>query len=180
MNTSHSTNPPVLIAVGSWTVTRLNQRSADFWREQTELRDARIKDEAVLAIAMTDLESNARRGVPISWQKSFEQALADAVYVKSVVRRQFGREGGKSRKADALQQIIERLVQRDPKLSERGLYYALRREMSGGTITRVDPESAGAQGGEICFVSGDGKAKSAPLSGLKDRLSRAKKLARTR
>ena len=176
MHTSHPTGPPLLIAVGSLTITQWNQRNVEFWREQSELMRARIKDEVVLAITIRDLESEVRRGVAIRSQKSFEQALADAAESKRVIRGQFAREGGKSRKPDALQQIIERLVKGDPNLSERGLYHALREEMTDCTITQIHGGSDGAREGEICFISDDGKQKSAPLSGLKDRLSRAKKI----
>jgi hypothetical protein len=80
-------------------------------------------------------------------------------------------------KSDALQQAILSLVRRNPDITEVKLKDMLTRDRFPELIQDVDEDT-------ICFVrpdgSKDGRLKEAPLSGLKHRLSRAKKALKSR
>ena len=60
-----------------------------------------------------------------------------------------------------------------PKITESNLRDLLTRERFPGVIVDVDETN-------ICFVQPDGRLKESPLSGLKHRLSRAKKTLKSR
>jgi hypothetical protein len=81
------------------------------------------------------------------------------------------RRGGKAPQRDPLQKLIEEIVCQDPKISQPQLWHRLRKEIGNGTIVSIDPEGPARK---IHFVASDGKVKTAAVSGLKDRLSRAK------
>lgn len=84
---------------------------------------------------------------------------------------------GSAKKSDALQCLIESMVSRNPSMSAKELYSALwsqdHREFYGGIILSINDLT-------IEFKNGKNQrsemlVKSASVSGLKDRLSRAKK-----
>jgi hypothetical protein len=169
-----SNNPMTLGAFNVW-----NER---FWAKQARLTERRIGDPMSYEAAKRDMDSEAIR-VAIRERKSLDQALADAEEtVKAVrkaarkivitaereLRRSICRSGGLARKTDALQLLIQRCVRETPETNQRGLLHQLKREQGGGTITAIDEK-------EIQFRTSKGKLKSAPVSGLKDRLHRAKK-----
>ena len=123
------------------------------------------------------MDSEAIR-VAFRERKSLDEALADAEVTIRAVRKvvvaaerqrakSICRSGGLARKSDALQILIEQLVQDTAEISQRDLLHQLKREQGQGTITTID-------GKEIQFRTFKGKLKSAPISGLKDRLHRAK------
>jgi hypothetical protein len=171
MNPSY--NPMTLGAINAW-----NEK---FWAKQARLTERRIGDPISYDAAKRDMNSEAIR-VAIRERKSLDQALADAEETvkevgkavrKRVItaererRKRVCRSGGLARKTDALQLLIQRCVGETPETNQRGLLHQLKREQGGGTITAIDEK-------EIQFRTSKGKLKSAPISGLKDRLHRAK------
>jgi hypothetical protein len=72
--------------------------------------------------------------------------------------------------------LIQELVLARPTITARGLFFQLRRQVGQGVITSIESsQSVIAEGvANIHFVNMDGKPKTAALSGLKDRLARAK------
>lgn len=158
------------------TPTTLNERNARFWAEQKILLQQRISDPGLYDVAKRDMDFEAARGVPIKQQKTLEQALADAAYGKASFHSQLSIKGGRTPKSDSLQELIQKFVHEEPKLNQRQLWHRLRREIGKGIIVSIDAD--GPNGNDyvkrIHFVSGDGKVKTAPVSGLKNRLSRAK------
>ena len=81
---------------------------------------------------------------------------------------QHARKGGLARKTDVLQELIERIVRRNLAITVRALESQLREHQG---IEPIQDFSNGT----ISFTNHDGRTKDAELSGLKDRLSRAKK-----
>jgi predicted RNase H-like nuclease (RuvC/YqgF family) len=150
------------------TLQEFNERNTDFWLKQHELLLGRIANPVVYGVGMEFLASDTRR-LPPRFQRSMEQAFAEAESITSVFRRARARIGGLTRKADALQALIEHCVKEDPKLSQRKLLFRLKAEVGKGTILRVDDR-------EIEFVTHKRKIKTGRIAGLKDRLSRAKKI----
>ncbi len=62
--------------------------------------------------------------------------------------------------------LIERIVRQNPKITERGLHNALRKQVGSGVIAAIDEREIEPE---------DDKAPTIKLSGLKDRLYRARK-----
>jgi|CZKC01.1.fsa_nt_gi hypothetical protein len=137
----------------------------------------RISNEAILAIAVNNVQSDYERMIPLAWQISFAQALARADEAVRLARRDFSRRGGKTRRSDALQKLIEEIVRANPNITERELFHKLNQHAGEGVIESVDSESAMQAGDRrnIHFYDHDERLKTASVDGLKDRLSRAKK-----
>ena len=77
------------------TLARLNERNARFWRKQSKLMNQRMADEAILKVAVMDVNSESSRGVILRYQQTFEQALAKAVEAKRIVVTEIARKGGR-------------------------------------------------------------------------------------
>jgi len=140
----------------------------------------RISDEAVLAIAISYVSSEVERQLPLGWRRSFEKALADAGNAQKLALSDFSRGGGRKRKSDTLQELIVRIVCEAPDISEKELYQKLRGAEGEGVVFSIDDDSLVLKGdrGMIHFEDHDGEKKAASVDGLKDRLSRAKKIIR--
>lgn len=155
-------------------INELNQR---FWENENMLRERRMKDPAIREAALRKLADEQLRSIPTYYQTTLEKSLADAEYQKQRFLSQQGRKGGQVKKSDALQQAILDLVRRDPNITASELENMLTRERYPGLIDDVAD-------GKIHFVqpdgSTDGRHKVARISGLKDRLSRAKKIHKSR
>lgn len=139
-----------------------------------------MSNEALYGIAKHYMYSETIRGVPIGAQTTLEQALADAEHSKQLVQRDFSRKGGKAPKSDALQDQILRRARRNPRITQEQLKEWLNSEVGEGVISTIDGESDVLAGDtrKIHFTDTDGREKTASLSGLKDRLCRAKKCIR--
>jgi hypothetical protein len=83
------------------------------------------------------------------------------------------RRGGAARKTDALQALIIELVRKTRSLTTPELLDRLRERQRGGVVDDIEDDT-------IAFYGHDNHPKTAPISGLKDRLSRARKILRSR
>lgn len=159
------------------TLQDVNEQNHRFWSVRNEIRDRRMSDESLLDIAMEDIRSEMLRGGPVGSQKSFDQALADAEMTMKTLQSGFARKGGSTPRSDALQNLIEEIRGENPKITQGQLLIALSGPRGEGTVTSIDKESE-VKAGEprmIHFVEENERPKRALLSGLKDRLYRAKK-----
>jgi hypothetical protein len=161
------------------TPQEVNRLNREFWLLQSAQRDRRMLDEVLVEIAMMNMHSVALM-VPIKSQKSFELALADAEKLKNTFQSAFSRKGGKTPKCDALQNLIREIVLEKPKITREQLLRELKSNRVAGVISEIDEQSVvkADEPQMIHFVEDDGTPKIAPVSGLKDRLSRAKKHSR--
>jgi hypothetical protein len=160
---------------------RINEQKRRFWSQQSELRELQMSNDAVVKIATNDVRSEAERRLPVAWHKTFEQALADAESAQRIAQEHFSRRGGKLSKRDSLQKLILRIVGKNPTITTVELLRELRKHDGLGTIYSIDGKSPLLNGkGRMIHYFDDSlqKEKTAPLSGLKDRLSRAKKYSR--
>jgi hypothetical protein len=170
-------SPPVVVRA----LRNINRQNRLFWRKQSKLTEQRMADDEVFHVAMNNLESEASRKVPVYFQTTLEQALANAEAKfpeKHAARKfqiAFSKKGGAAAKTDALQNLIREIARENPDIHERQLRYKLKKD-STGVVSRVDGENDVLTGDtpKIHFTDDRGRAKTAPLSGLKDRLSRAK------
>ena len=159
----------------------INEQNRQFWSEQSKLMKQRMSNDAVVEIAVDDVRSETERRLPIAWHKSFEQALAEAAISYRLAQKVFSRSGGRTSKRDSLQRLISKIVGKSSKITAIKLLSALPKREGEGTIISIDRNSARLSGeGRMIryFDDSPQKEKTAPLSGLKDRLSRAKKYSR--
>jgi hypothetical protein len=138
-----------------------------------EEAERRLADPDLQAIALAFLADEQARSVPIRNQKSWEHTLRDAEGMLQRSQHRLSRLGGKAKKQDALQLLIVDIVRKQPEITGKQLVLELEkvRDARGGVDDIED--------GTIHFVDG-GHLKSAPVSGLKDRLSRAKRTVNSR
>lgn len=155
----------------------LNRLNREFWLKENELREKQMSDEPLREVAERDMRSENVRGVPIKSQKPLEQALADAAEAKNIFQREFSRKGGCAPRCDALQSLIQEIVVENPRITQGQLLRELKCARWAGTIPSVDEESEvkADEPRMIHFVDDNGTPKTAPVSGLKDRLYRAKR-----
>ena len=155
------------------TARDINKINRVFWDRQNTLMEQRMADDAVRQVAFAQVESECLRGVPINRQVSLVAALEEAETNRGTFLSQFAKKGGKAEKPDVLQELIIEYARTVPTITERELREKLTRERHPDVISDIED-------GEIDFNDRDGRSKSALVSGLKDRLSRAKKKVRSR
>ena len=130
---------------------------------------------------MKEVLSETSRCVQLSVQKSFEEALADAESTQKLVLSNFSRRGGRSRKSDALQELILEIVRGHPTITRTQLLAKLKGQAGEGVVSSIDRKSDVLAGDDVnvhFFDDRANKEKIAAVSGLKDRLGRAKKSIR--
>jgi hypothetical protein len=150
------------------TLKEINRSNVEFWADQDALLKERMADRAVLDTAIEEIAAEARKGIAPFSQSSIYEALANAERVGRRFISQFARKGGRAGKTDRLQTLIEEIVQGQPNISVRELEAKLTQCQS------IDPMQEIARG-IIFFTDAHDRTKRCKLSGLKDRLSRAKK-----
>jgi len=117
---------------------------------------------------MRRIEVEALRGVPVYYRQPLEQAAAEAARAHQGFSRQRARSAGSALKVDGLQELIISIVQTDRKIGDKELQRRLKQHCRCPAIIEMSET-------DIVFVGQRGVRKRAPISGLKDRLSRAKK-----
>lgn len=167
----------------------VNKLHADFWAREKALTAIRMEDETNSALAMTLLRHDERRqpfGLWMRFEVALEQAedirrqdLASQITppaheilerIKREVAAEFARRGGRARKLDALSRVIRKIVRARPQITKPELLDALNaRAGIDGVIVEIDDKE-----GIISFLD-RGILREALISGLKDRLSEAKK-----
>jgi hypothetical protein len=176
------------------TLRQLNALHRQFWAEQSELTERRSSDPVLCAIATGSMDAEVIIGVPLKLRKTLDLALAHAAdgetrfqsdshptgarVSKEDSLRDFCRKGGKALKGDTLSRLIEDLVRGDPTINEKTLLVELQRQtnIDDSIVISIDEEADVLAGDvrKIAFEDRNGNEKSAPISGLKDRLTRAR------
>jgi hypothetical protein len=149
-----------------------NERNKAFWDVESGKADRLQADPWVVGRVLNVLASELARDVPSYSRTDFRAALSDADAERRDVLKHQARRGGQAKKPDLLQERIVEIVRTSPKITCHELLSRLRDEAGGLVIEDIDEE-------EIWFNGRNGSSKSAPLSGLKDRLSRAKEICRS-
>ena len=152
----------------------LNERNRSFWDDELKAAEIRMADEAVLETAIATLSSQVNRLVPVYYQMSFYEALRESETAKRRFITQQSRRAGSAEKVDALQKFILDALRAKPGMTHVELLAVLGREQNiDGPIVEVDEAS-------VSFLDSRGRLRSAPITGLKDRLSRARKKLNSR
>jgi hypothetical protein len=147
--------------------------------------DRRIADWAILETAAETLASEIKRLVSVRSRKTFEEALEDAERTKQRFIRQQARSGGKAAKADPLQKIIIDIVRQNPEIGVSKLLKKLQPRQGDGIIDEIEEThihfihtGTAALGQTDEAVGKRLTSASAPISGLKHRLTRARRKIR--
>jgi hypothetical protein len=160
------------------TLATVNHWNQEFWLDQSELLNRRIQDAALREIAMAVLSDQQAMMVPVRNRISLEKALSDAEKSRIIFQRAFSRKGGRATKRDGLQGVILEIVRANPDINTRRVLHKICKMAKHGhsLVLRVDQRSdlLDDQPEQIHFLD-KGIEKTSPVSGLKDRLSRAKK-----
>lgn len=143
----------------------INVRNAVFYAERWVHTQRRMTDAGLLLSALDVLADESSR-LPLYFRRPIELLLEEAERKRIFFMGLNGRKGGKRK--DALQTIIEGIVRRKPDIDGNGLLHWLRNESRNGTVQDVAK-------GKVTFVNSKGTLKSAKISALKHRLSRARK-----
>jgi hypothetical protein len=155
----------------SITLAMINERAVQFWAPQSKLIEERAADEFNVAFALKEMSFDLEHGKPFrEW--SFATSLEKGEMAKRVLQRTLGARGGRAPKADSLQKRIEQIVSAEPNVSEPELRRRLSEEIGKGIITAIEPNDVPNRC--IHFRTDNGTMKTAAVSGLKHRLSRAK------
>jgi hypothetical protein len=126
---------------------------------------------------MDCLNDEATRFVPVRSMKSLEAMLGFAEHISKRSRISVASKGGKALKPNALQGVIEGIARDRPDINCRQLEHELRSMARAGhpIILRVETTSAKIVEAPQMIHFHDRGERRTPLSGLKDRLSRAKR-----
>jgi hypothetical protein len=155
------------------TPKEFNEANSRFWRERRIVLYERMADPAISETASEAWRAQQSRAVPLANQFSLETALEDAERAGQRFLKQLARKGGTVRKTDALQLLIEKIVERRPSISRDELLNSLDAAKHPGIIQDIDTAF-------IHFTNHKDTTKKARISGLKDRLTRAKKKHQSR
>ena len=133
-----------------------------------------MADEAVLATAIAHIARQQDRLLPVYHQISLYEALRESETARRRFITQQSRRAGSVEKVDTLQNFILDVVRAKPRMTHVELLAELRQEENNdGQIVEVTEAS-------VSFLTSRGRLRSAPITGLKDRLSRAKKRLNSR
>ena len=116
------------------TAATINQRNNEFWNAQIQLMEQRTADPRLLEQAISDLDSESVRAVPIYNRMTFETALEQAVQAKERFHTRAARQGGQAAKTDPLGLRIKQLAMQNPTIHKHELWHQLRKEVGGGLI----------------------------------------------
>ena len=155
------------------TPAEINRRNRAFWEVQSRRARPLIAQPIVIEQVIEELASEQRKGLSVGLQRTFDEILTRYGDFRREVLSEQARAGRRARKPDALRALIEEIVERLPTITRNELLERLRERAPGPVIEEIEPDT-------IHFLGPTGQSKSAPLSGLKDRLSRAKTTLRNR
>ena len=157
------------MTMGHTILAGLNRRNREFWSVQQLSLEHRMADAAIRETAFDIMNAEQKR-LPIYYQTSIYEALETGERAKRRCLSQQARKGGSAEKTDALQRLIEQFVEHNPHGTEPQLRSKLREHQAIDPIQDVNDEV-------VFFTTSDGRTKTAMLSGLKHRLTRARKRA---
>jgi hypothetical protein len=161
------------ILVGNLTLDGINRLNRKFWTIENDRMRSRMANDAVRDTAFETLAAETEKGDCLQRQTSLYEALARAEQLAKRFISQHSRKGGQAAKTDGLQLWIDALVVCNREMSERELR---RRLIEHQGIDPIQDISDGV----IYFTNHGNHTKEAKVSGLKDRLRRAKQKLKSR
>ncbi len=166
--------------MNSLSVAEINERSSKFWARECKLTEQRASNKTVCRLALRELNSNISKGK--FKEVSFEVCLANAEEIAKIVYEEAARKRGESLRKDTLQNLIENIVAKNPRIRERQLLKKLAGDEGAGVVAAIDKASdcLTGEGRLIHYFNDAGRPKTASVRGLKDRLSKFKAKIKSR
>ena len=160
--------------MNSLSVAEINERGSKFWARECKLTEQRASNKTVCRLALREMNSDISKGK--FKEVSFEVCLANAEEITKIVYEEAARKGGETPRKDALQDLIENIVVKNPQITERQLLKKLAGSEAAGVVTSIDKASdcLAGEGRLIHYFNDAGHPKTASVRGLKDRLSKFK------
>jgi hypothetical protein len=147
----------------------LNEQGERFWSDVNAKFQLTItRNPSILQEALADLQADSVR-YPVYFQRSLEQAVFDAKDKRELHQREFALKGVYAREADPLSSFIAEIVKQKPRITAPELLQYLKDTAPIPPIAEVDNDEIQLSNGKVV-----------PVSGLKDRLYRAKKKNKSR
>ena len=150
------------------TFKEINQQNSAYWEKRNRHLEKIMLNEAVLKITLKNSMSPGEVNLPLRDQSPFEVHLESAYQIYLECSSYFSKLGGRAMKEDPLQKYILKLLETRPDITSAQLLKELKNKVGGDLIYSIEHNS-------ISFWSHPDKFKDAKISGLKDRLGRAKK-----
>jgi hypothetical protein len=160
------------------TLGAMNERNANFWAKEGLRTQMRASDPAIVENALELMNLFRQVGFSVNQIPSFDHFLYAAERSNKKSLANFARKGGKAPKQDALQELIEDTLRQNRNISLAQLIETLDGDAGAGVVTSIDKPSdllLECDRRYIHYIDNDGRPKTASLTGLKDRLSRAKR-----
>jgi hypothetical protein len=151
---------------------RMNEHNREFWAREIPQLPARMSAETNREITMIMLNDEQTR-LPVYYQNSLNELSRKAEQFNKIALAHLAKKAGRNKKPDNLQLVIRDIVGRHPHVTETALRGLLNRDKYPDLITDVDEDY-------IYFKTNRDTERPAKISGLKDRLSRAKRAQTSR
>jgi hypothetical protein len=165
------------------TAAEMNRRNKEFWEAERLLLERGMADPLIRTVALDMMATDVKMHIPLRHQKSHYSAIHEAERIIGTVMEsekgvqrfasRLASKGGRAKKTDLLRRWIEDAVREQPRITEPQLRQRLIREQRVAPIQEVTQN-------RVYFDTPSGGSKWCPLSGLKDRLSRAKRKINSR
>lgn len=146
------------------TFEKINALNAHFWAcIEEKLNDTITNQPSVFQEVRDQMTADYYRH-PLYSRRPMEKVLIDVETQRKLHQKEFSTLGGKAKKPDGLNELVQIIVRKRPHISCNQLWDELNRSDKTWPFLSIENN-------EIVLASG----KIVPRSGLKDRLSRAKR-----
>jgi hypothetical protein len=154
-------------------IRTMNIRNADFWRSENQLVEKRVNDDILHNFALETLASEELRGLPIRLRTDLPEALQRGALLQQRLQTRQAHLAAKAKRPDALQGLIAEILKQKPRITWKELLRELKEDSGpAGVVISVGNT-------KIEFMD-RGRVEEASISGLKDRLSRARRSLESR
>lgn len=153
------------------TTKSINSLNRAFWADQRSVIDAFLQDDIIRAQALAELDDEEVRRVPLLHRRTLEACLYAIAKPVAATREKVVREravkAAQAPRTDSLQKVIAAYVEIHHDAGWKEVLRFLEGEKGKRVVAEITDDA-------IWFETGSGRKKSATISGLKDRVRRAR------
>ena len=155
------------------TAAEMNQTNSDFWAKQNKKISDQLNNAVLRNHAFNEVAKERKWGVPVYDQITIENQLEYSERFSADMIKHQNHKAATKPRPDQLQTLIIKIVEENHTITTGMLLNKLNHYVGCDIIYEIHDD-------EIEFFDKKGKNKFAPISGLKDRLSRAKRIINSR
>lgn len=160
------------------TLQGINRINDLFWRKERKNQERLMANEANLEIALDLVKAEYATPTYFVLKRSYGTLLHQANTFRTIALKEQASKGGKASKTGPLQKLIIRAIKQNPAINEHKLYLLLKKHP--GVRIEQPSETVAGEPPMVHFMDKKCEEESAQVSGLKDRLYRAKKSFRAK